>query len=59
MTRNEAIEHAEKLSIRGKPLAVIFDKEYNNYFITESERFYVNENFYQESTYEVIGVYMN
>ena len=35
VTRNEAIEHAEKLSGRGKPLAVIFDKEYKNYFITE------------------------
>lgn len=57
MTRTEAIKQAKTLSRRYKRLFVIFDKELNDFFISEGESFHKSNNFYEPCNYEVIKVF--
>jgi len=54
MTRADAIKQAKKLSKQNKQLFVIFDKELNDYFISEGQDFYISNDFYEASPYEII-----
>lgn len=57
MTKAEAIQQAKTLSTRYERLFVIFDKELNDFFISEGENFHKFNNFYETCNYEVIKVF--
>jgi hypothetical protein len=57
MNLTEAIKQAKKLSKQNKPLLVIFDKELNDYFISEAQNFPIPDNFYETSPYEIIEIF--
>lgn len=57
MTRKEAIKQAKKLSNQNKPLFVVFDKELNDYFISEGQNFHIPDNFYETSPYTIIEIF--
>lgn len=57
MTRNEAIKIAKQLSGDQKELAVVFDRQLNDYFISESEWFQQCNDFYSTSGYEIICLF--
>lgn len=57
MTRNEAIRIAKQLSGDEKSLSVVFDKQLNDYFISESEWFHSSDEFYGKPGYEIIGIF--
>ncbi len=57
MTRAEAIRQAKKLSEEGRQLAIVFDKEYQDFFITEGELAFINDDFYSTSPYEIVRIY--
>lgn len=57
MTRAEAIKQAKELSKQNIPLLVIFDKELEDYFISEGQNFPMPDKFYETSPYEVIEIF--
>lgn len=57
MTRDEAIRLANQLAATDKPLAVIFDKQLNDYFISENDGLYLKDGFYGDSVYELVGTF--
>lgn len=57
MTKNEALKLARRLSSESKPLTVVFDKNLNDFFISEGDYFFVGEPFYERQPYEIIAVF--
>ena len=57
MTRTEAIKQAKELSRQNQSLVVVFDKELNDYFISERQSFPIPDSFYENSPYEIIEVF--
>ena len=57
MERTEAMELARKLSDGTRRLAVIFDKEFDDFFVSEGDSFKLDENFYKPSPYEVVATF--
>ena len=57
MKRTEAMELARKLSDGTRRLAVIFDKECNDFFVSEGDNFQLDDNFYKPSPYEVVATF--
>jgi len=57
MTRTEAIKIARKLSTTSNPLSVIFDKDREDFFISESDIFFIDNDFYENQPYEIIAVF--
>jgi len=53
MTRSEAIKLATQLSGDERFFAVVFDKELNDYFISESDYFVDKNNLLEQAPYEV------
>jgi hypothetical protein len=57
MTRSEALQQAKQLSEDGKKIAVVFDKEYQDFFITEGDVSFDVDDFYKPTPYEVVSVF--
>jgi hypothetical protein len=57
MTRVEAIKIARQLSSEENPLSVVFDKDRNDFFISEGGVFYIVDDFYQKQSYEIVAVF--
>ena len=57
MTRTEAIKQAEELARQNQSLVVVFDRELNDYFISERQNFPIPDSFYETSPYEIIEVF--
>ncbi len=57
MTRSEALQQAKQLSEHGKKVVVLFDKEYQDFFITEGDVSFDVDDFYKPIPYEVVTVY--
>ncbi len=57
MTRAEAIKIARQLSSEESPLSVVFDKDRNDFFISEGGAFYIDDDFYQKQSYEIVAVF--
>lgn len=57
MTREEAIKIAKQLSHENKRMTVLFDKEFNDFFITEGEYFHTENDFYKSNPYKVVETF--
>jgi len=57
MTKSEAIQQAKEIAGSRKPLFVIFDKELNDFFISEGNNFSNTNDFYEASPYEIIEIF--
>lgn len=57
MTRAEAIKIARQLSSEENPLSVVFDKDRNDFFISEGGVFYIADDFYQKQSYEIVAIF--
>lgn len=57
MTRKEAIQIAKQLAGDEKQLSVVFDKQLNDYFISESDWSHNYDDFYQKPGYKLIGIF--
>lgn len=57
MTKNEALQLARQLSSEHNPLTVVFDKDLNDFFISEGDCFFVTDTFYVRQPYEIIAIF--
>jgi hypothetical protein len=57
MTRTEAIKIARQLSSINNPLSVIFDKARDDFFISEGDIFFVDNDFYEKQSFEIVAVF--
>jgi len=57
MTKTEAIQQAKEIAGSKTPLFVIFDKELNDFFISEVNNFSSTNDFYGTSPYEIIEIF--
>jgi len=57
MTRAEAIKIARQLSSKEKPLSVVFDKDRDDFFISNGDVFFIHDDFYQKQSYEIVAVF--
>lgn len=57
MTKTEAIKLARQLSSEYNPLSVVFDKDLNDFFISEGDVFFIGNDFYEKQCYEIIAVF--
>jgi hypothetical protein len=57
MTKTEAIKLARQLSSEYNPLSVVFDKDLNDFFISEGDVFFIGDDFYEKQSYEIIAVF--
>ena len=57
MTKNEALQIARQLSSEHNPLTVVFDKDLNDFFISEGDYFFVRDTFYERQPYEIVAIF--
>ena len=57
MTRSEAITLAKQLSDETRRLFVVFDKQLNDFFISEGEGFSLIDEFYETIPYDIIDTF--
>ena len=57
MTKKEALQLARQLSSEYNPLTVVFDRNLNDFFISEGDYFFLSEPFYERQPYEIIAVF--
>ena len=57
MTRSEAIVLARQLSDDTRRLFVVFDKQLNDFFISEGEGFSLIDEFYETIPYDIIDAF--
>ena len=57
MTKAEAIKQARLIAGSHKRLFVIFDRDLNDFFISEGQDFYKHNAFYETSPYKIIKIF--
>jgi hypothetical protein len=57
MTKKEALQLARQLSSEYNPLTVVFDRNLNDFFISEGDYFFLSDTFYERQPYEIIAVF--